>query len=115
MIETKVRELKNWPIAVPVKDPLDDFFEKLAQTPRDWEVVGSGRIRRLIGDGPNRVCPISAVTGNPEDFDNPLPAARRLGISHSDAYRVFDAAECPGNSYRARLLEACGIEERHDS
>ena len=112
MIETKTIEFANWPIA-PVKDPLDDFFEKLSQTPRDWEVTKAGHIRRMIGAA-TVDCPISAVTGDHNDFGNPIPAAKRIGLSHGDAVQVFNAADGAG-TYRARLLEACGTEERHEN
>ena len=104
--------ITRWPIA-PVKDPVDDFFERLTGTPRDWEVMKDGRIRRL--NGLTTDCPISAVTGDPKDFGFPIAAARGIGMDHKDARRVFEAADGLDTHYRARLLEACGIEERHDS
>ena len=114
MIETQVTPLPDWLVVTPVKDPVDDFFEKLSQTPRDWEVTKHGHIRRMIGVATTD-CPISAVTGDHNDFGSPVPAARGIGMSHIDAYRVFEAAQNEHTIYRARLLEACGLEERHDS
>ena len=74
----------------------------------------SGRIRRLKGLTTD--CPISAVTGDNNDFDNPVGAAKRkLGMSPDEAFLIFDGADGAANHYRVRLLEATGLEELHDS
>ena len=107
--------IKDWPV-LPVKDPLDDFFEKLAKTPREWFLENGAlrlRVRGVLQ------CPVSAVTGNSDDFCSPYEACDRMGME--GAHVIPWAADDNPNMYknqkeiRVRLLEACGVEERHDS
>ena len=118
--ETKVRELADWPIAVPVKEelksPAERFYERLAKTPRRWKIGEAGEIRSRAWWQLLDRCPVSAVTGRDSDYGHPDSALREMGVSYWDAVEIFMSADrsCSDPS-RARLLEACGLEERHDS
>ena len=115
-MKTKTVEFAHWPIA-PV-NPVDDFFEKLGQTPRTWFLERDGAIRCRDTDW-RLWCPVSAATGVRADFTSPSHAARtRLGIDKATSRTIGPAADHYGTirqAMRARLLEATGLEERHGS
>ena len=116
--ETKVRELPDWLVVTPVKEtnPVDDFFEKLSQTPREWFLDDDGALR-LRARGVLQ-CPVSAVTGDSADYSSPYEACDRIGLK--GAHVIPWTSDAKPKMYkdqkemRTRLLEACGIEERHD-
>lgn len=94
-----------------MKMSLDQFLEKLAQTPRDWVLAGS-----LIRCGMNvfgSECPISCLAGR-KSWEYP-DAARLLGISDDDARDIAYAADINSTKdthraeLRTKLLEACGL------
>lgn len=51
---------------------------------------GGGRIRTK---DEHAMCPIAAVTGNPEDTGTPHTAAARIGLGASVANRIINAAD----------------------
>jgi len=92
---------------------LDEFFAKLEQTPREWELETSecDPKRKWIALGPH--CPLSFVAGT-----EPLRvnlAALALDLDLRDALAIADAADNvnvrqPGfGKMRRRLLKACGL------
>lgn len=88
---------------------LDQFFEKLEQTPRDW--YGSySAIRRTDSNGWCGQCPVSSLGGLPIGFA--WTVAIDLGMDSADVERVIHAADnvigCD-QDIRARLLKACGL------
>ena len=94
---------------------IDEFFEALEKTPRDWvRCLGVGAIRRSGAFA--RQCPITAVAGFGErehfwmygDCGYWVEAARVLGLPIKDARKIVNAADKRG-SLRARLLAACGL------
>lgn len=100
---------------------LEEFYAKLAQTPRDWQLTHRGRVRMATymddkSDCYCYHCPISAVTRNLDDFGAPNIAAETLGLSSGDALAIIAAAdrETRDSHYdrrvRARILEACGLD-----
>ena len=102
-------EITNWPIA-PVKDPVDDFFEKLAQTPREWFLEEDGALRYRDSDG-RLHCPVSAVTGIQRDFCAPAVAARNMGIDKPTSRAIPASADRPAlgaPAIRGRLQEREG-------
>lgn len=115
---------------------LDEFLERLRAharaNPRGWcfmdwsAAVNGGNVvaddRRSIRFAPGPLqechCPVSAVTGDPRDYEEAAEAAvRKLGLSLPDAYRLVKTADGLRSwlSYdevlRFRLLEAVGLQE----
>lgn len=79
---------------------LDEFVEKLKETPGPWELV-DGRAIRCYGR-----CPIEAMAGAPAG--EWCKAGINLGIRHGDINRITDSADLPDQDpdLRARLLAA---------
>lgn len=104
--------------------PLDEFFEELAKTPRDWDNT-YGYVRRMHSD--TRICPILAVGaakglelprtpgGNPSNDSAPT-LGPELGLSPLEVRQIMATADgrvCMWRERldRNRLLRACGLEE----
>lgn len=95
---------------------IDEFLERLKQTPRGWRLAVDpddepyGAIR--LGPLGRCHCPISAVTGNLDHFASPGEVALELGLSNDDGDAIVEAADndihC-NQVIRRRLLEACGL------
>jgi len=86
---------------------LEQFLEKLEQTPRDWGLT-MVFIRR--GKGEDYQCPLAAVAGI-FDVSAPHDYAKKLGLSIKLANRIIEADGCLTlePELRAKLLKACGL------
>ena len=90
---------------------LQQFLDKLAETPKRW-VVGDDGMGARMGIRLDEKCPIEAVAGMPAHH---ITRARSLlGLAPRTAQRVMYAADYTlGEGYdpklRARLLKACGL------
>lgn len=96
---------------------LDEFFEELKKTPREWRINETGCVRSEDG-----ACPVCAVlnrtNGKIVSFFNWYRAVEAGLMSQEDAKSIARAAD---NSWfkddpcdpalRARLLECCGLTE----
>lgn len=85
---------------------LDEFIEKLRETPRTWETRGDGRIR--LGG----CCPISSLRMTEADYW--LRVSQELGLDRDLAETIVIAADNWDHHdapLRARLLDACGLVE----
>lgn len=93
---------------------IDEFIEQLEKTPRDWRLDGE----RLISRGFNGACPICAVATllgkNPDSFGvSYFRVAPLIDLDGDTANAIAHAADGYGDpDLRARLLRACGLEER---
>lgn len=89
----------------------EKFLAALRKTPRDWRLDRLKRIRC----GVENHCPISAVTGNIEDYRDPVTAGVGvLNLDRTDAEGIIDTADNSAVAVpriRADLLAACGIKE----
>jgi hypothetical protein len=92
---------------------LEQFLEKLEQTPRDWYLYGSRKvlIRRMKGKNAAwSQCPVSSLfCRNAGDYRS---AALDLGLSQDLAEMIAAAADgWPDHEpdLRAKLLKACGL------
>jgi hypothetical protein len=88
---------------------LDEFFEALQNTPRDW-YLANNCIRRGPDERYKRHCPISTLMNR--DAGAPFQCAEELGLSRSDAWAVIDAADGWGSfnpELRTKLMKACGL------
>ncbi|MDA4119960.1 MAG: hypothetical protein OK436_05180 [Thaumarchaeota archaeon] len=94
---------------------LDEFLEKLKETPRDWEIKAGGLIRRGDSGTVEYACPLGELITDPDICHrlNWMRAGRILGLSDNDAYFVKMAADGRRSQpdLRKRLLEACGLVE----
>lgn len=92
---------------------IDEFLDKLSETPRDW-YIRRGLIRRRGDDQ----CPITAlcdkdVTLSREPYTE---CGHQLGLSDKDLKEIIKAADSTrllpyDHDLRMRLLKACGLEE----
>ena len=86
---------------------LDEFFRKLRETPRNWEIGPAGAIRQKM------CCPLEIVAGTgPGSF---WRAGRKLGLPTALVDEIVEAADEDENhdpKLRARLLRACGLKEK---
>lgn len=90
---------------------LEQFLEKLEQTPRDWKLNGGMIMRVARNNSPQ--CPVSSLC-NRQTYQWRL-AARQLHLPAITASRIADAADyttTPWKKLRAKLLKACGLEVR---
>lgn len=94
------------------KMTLDQFIEKLKGTRHMKWVLHNDRFIRSFATGACE-CPISAVSGNNDDFAYPTTAgASRLGLTNADAQAIVNAADRDGeldDALRSRLLSAVGL------
>lgn len=94
---------------------IDEFLERLSQTPRTWYVVGGLRVRcDARGFGRRLYCPITAVTGVWEDTGRAVSAGVQIGLSRKDAVNLVLAADNtldndPLRQLRQQLERACGL------
>lgn len=92
---------------------LNEFIDRFGAAARGRAHLDGNAIR--IGGGSKPDCPVSAVTGNNDDFLMPVTACReQLGMTEHLAVRIVNAADgTPPCDYRlrARLLRAAGLEE----
>lgn len=103
----------------PARMTLDEFFERLRQTPRDWRVTERGGIRRGNGDFMDeQQCPISSLADRPV-IDWGI-AFRELQLDGDLSMRILDSADCDGHNegyrwfdpaLRAKLLDRCGLRD----
>lgn len=87
-----------------------DFYRRLAETPRRWQLRYDIAIRTC---GLEVQCPITAVAGTPCTLVNDDVQAK-AGLTCRQAERIMNAADgypsChPG--IRRKLLKACGLQE----
>jgi hypothetical protein len=95
---------------------LEDFYALLAQTPRRWYLDGKAirfppEVGKFEADVPeHEQCPWTQVANSTH--------GRGSLLEHEDSYfRIFDSADGETDrqfyspEVRARLLEACGLEE----
>jgi len=99
---------------------IDEFVEKLKETPYKWELLGNsirtkGPLFKLPGS-PRCRCPITAVCENIKgrfrDSGYYIIAANAIGLSAKDANFIANAADCRNPSrpeLRTQLLEAVGL------
>lgn len=94
---------------------IDQFIEKLRQTPRDWRPVITDRGTLRRGTRKTYQCPLGSVAyPNPREAacGEPYRYGRELGLSLEDTKLIFDAADgifgCDP-TLRRRLIEACGL------
>ena len=84
---------------------LDDFLNRLEQTPRRWTDKEKLRLGRM--------CPITAVGGGRHPAGDAYGVAARLGLAPTLAVRIIQAADVRSDlshaDLRARLLKACGL------
>jgi hypothetical protein len=89
---------------------LEQFLERLRETPRGWIVSSNGLIRYIKGD--EYACPISAVAGRFNGgIGMPRTLAGKLGLSAwltDDIVGAADSIFCKAD-LRKQLLEACGL------
>lgn len=90
---------------------IDDFLEKLKQTPRDWITSTSGEIRRW--NGTICCCPITSCDPwGPSPCHQYGHAALAMGLNLEQYSSIMHAADnhrAHDPALRARLLEACGL------
>lgn len=88
---------------------INQFLDKLRQTPRDWFIDPiSGDLRRKGADGEEQ-CPISSL-GNVEVGDYEY-VGRSLGLSRKDIDQIaYRADENTRHPLRLGLLLACGLD-----
>lgn len=91
---------------------IDEFLDKLSETPRDWYYTEEGRIRRRRY-GLQIQCPITALCD--KDFLLHRECAHQLGLSDNDRTEIIQVADLIRPVYdhdlRVKLLKACGLEE----
>ena len=88
---------------------IDEFLEKLKETPREWCITGTGTIRshRGLGDWTCPVCKVAGVSGQMAWMH-----IKSLGLSQCDADSIVAAADLRpeySETLRARMLYACGL------
>jgi hypothetical protein len=86
---------------------LEQFYETLEQTPREWAMDDDGMVRLRCPD--SLPCPLNIVAGNTVLVSE---AASALRLSQQNAWDIANAADAtPGHDakIRARLLKACGL------
>ncbi len=84
----------------------DEFLIKLEQTPRDWKVSRSGKVRRFNSELNDMVCPLEEVLGVNKAL---LTTAHDMGLH--EATLIMGAADFHRDKaeLRARILKACGL------
>ena len=84
---------------------LQQFLDKLAETPRTWKVTGKEPYKGLRSGSR---CPVEVVAGRGEDqYDQAL---YDLKLLPNTAERIINAADfCGEEAMSARLLKACGL------
>jgi hypothetical protein len=95
---------------------LDEFFEELRRTPRNWKLSPTGAIRMGCD------CPVTAVCAmvrwKTYTSDNFIEAAKELGLAGGPRDEIQMAADVAQADWlsrngltemRARLLVACGL------
>lgn len=91
---------------------LEQFYAKLAETPRDWKITAFGRIRRYPDGGDDSQCPLSAIRNSGQDTWDDV--AMELHLPLKTAAAIVTAADTRMLAYsdiRRRLLNACGLTE----
>lgn len=98
---------------------IDEFMERLEQTPRQWEIGVRGSCHTIRLNG---LCPITAVEGSGKSAVNYLSAARALGLSTTAIYQITEASDYGAEGLkenlrplRRRLLKACGLPPEDDN
>ena len=92
---------------------IDEFIERLRETPREGWKMASGCIRFLTTNE-RSCCPLTAVDDFRWSDCDFWRASESLGVSKNDSERIVDAADACFSfdpALRARLLEAVGLEE----
>ena len=89
---------------------IDEFLDRLSETPRDWYIREDGRIRRRRY-GLQIQCPITALCDN--DDLRLLECAQHLGLSNGDLWKLSKQPIPIDHDHdlRMKLLKACGLEE----
>ena len=96
---------------------LERLFADVTETPRDWQIVQGGYIRRVV-KGDWWCCPI-VVLAKLKSPSFPLfglytTAARVIKLPQEIAHRIACAADYDGlqrePELRSRLLAACGLD-----
>lgn len=93
---------------------IDQFLKALAETPRDWRLFEGVRLRRIKPNDNVALCPISAVTTNPDHTLRPSRGGLELGLRRDVTRRMMLAADGildDDLALRKRLLRACGLTE----
>ena len=81
---------------------LQQFLDKLAETPRDWQLRGGNGIRDS-----ELSCPLQVVFGKQTGYAR---EARDAGLSDDEVANIISASDNVGDlHYRPRLLKACGL------
>jgi hypothetical protein len=95
---------------------LDEFLEKLAQTPREWRIDHGRFIRRQVTIFGACACPITSLVtdddGTVVSSGRYRSAGIKLGLDDRLICRIADAAddvEGADQDLRNRLLEATGL------
>ena len=99
---------------------LNEFLERLRETPRCWKLTSGKYIRLRMADRSHvwTACPITSM-GSRELYSSChyRSVAEELGMERELRDQIVAAADMlPEHGYdhklRAKLLEACGLEER---
>lgn len=83
-------------------DTLEQFLEKLRETPRDWRLTSIGRIRNKHG-----FCPLYVVYGGWGSDKVLLFPDVRDGVLITADYQFGDSTY--DENLRWKLLDACGL------
>ena len=92
-----------------------EFIVKLKDTNLIWEMNSDhGYIRSYIDQSLNFKChcPISAVSGDITNFENPFTAGARMGLKDIVINRIVKASDGglgARSATRKALLQACGL------
>lgn len=92
---------------------LDQFLEKLEQTPRRWHLLSGDALRMSNEDfsGWCNACPVSSVSGLHAGLA--WEVADAVGLCANDVIEVIRAADNQNGhdpELRQRLLKACGLQ-----
>lgn len=90
----------------PASPAMERFVEWLGETPYQWYVNPSGKLRARGRGG--EMCAITGVvlhqTGLYHGLGDWVRAADRVGLSYAEAGRILDAADLRSSSERTRRL-----------
>jgi hypothetical protein len=92
----------------PTPPAIERFIRSLGETPYQWYVNPSGKLRTR-GQG-GEMCAITGVllhrTGLYHGIGDWVRAADRIGLSYAEAGRILDAADLRSSNERTRRLRA---------
>lgn len=89
---------------------ITQFLNQLANTPRNWQLCGSGCIR--IGPFYHDDCPIMSLVPS---SGSGRGAGEKLGLRYQDIRNIIVAADGRHSKLRNRLLAACSLPLEIDS